>query len=194
LKATADHLRQRPDLSHVRRHIRDDMEMTTAWQGLTASIGDSERAELVVQPMAPSGVSVSLRSLEDTLFGPIVSFGMAGTASELLGDVAYRIPPLTDSDAADLVRDVRASPLFFGYQGSEAVDVAAIEELIQRLARLKDDLPDVRELDLGLVLVSAHGARVLRASGCLAAVKAGRSEVLTRRLTGPSSMEDTLIT
>ena len=90
---------------------------------------------------------------------------MAGTPSELLGDVAYRIPPLTDSDAADLVRDLRASPLFFGYKGSEAIDVPAVEELIQRLARLKDDLPEVGQLNLGLVMAGAEGMEVLRASG-----------------------------
>ena len=87
---------------------------------------------------------VTIGGFEDALFGPIVSFGMAGTPSELLGDVAYRIPPLTDADAADLVRDVRGSPLLFGYRGSERVDVPAVEELVQRMARLKDDLPEVQ--------------------------------------------------
>jgi acyl-CoA synthetase (NDP forming) len=194
LKATAAHLRQRPDLAHVRHHIESEDDMRVAWLNLSAVIDDPSQAEFVVQPTAPDGISVTVGSLEDTLFGPIVSFGMAGTASELLGDIAYRIPPLTNSDAADLVRDVRAAPLFFGYRGSEGVDVQAIEEIVHRLAQLKDDLPDVQQLDLGLVLASADGAQVLRASGCLSAVKAGRSDVLTRRLTGPSSSEDTLIT
>ena len=93
--------------------------------------------------MAAPGIPISIGVLEDALFGPIVSFGMAGTPSELLGDVSYRIPPLTDSDAADLVRDVRAAPLFFGYRGSEAIDVPAVEELIHRLAQLKDGIPEV---------------------------------------------------
>jgi acyl-CoA synthetase (NDP forming) len=194
LKATAAHLRQRPDLEHVHRGIGSEAQMKAAWLSLTSLIGDPTRADFVVQPTAPPGISVTIGSLEDTLFGPIVSFGMAGTASELLGDIAYRIPPLTDFDAADLVRDVRAAPLFFGYRGAEGVDVAAIEQIVHRLAQLKDDLPDVQVLELGLVLASADGARVLRASGSLAAVRAGRSDVLTRRLTGPSSSEDTLIT
>jgi hypothetical protein len=194
LKATAAHLRERPDLEHVQHGITSRTAMETAWRELTSLTGDPSRADFVVQPTAPPGISVAIGSLEDTLFGPIVSFGMAGTASELLGDIAYRIPPLTDSDAADLVRDVRAAPLFFGYRGAEGVDVPAIEQIVHRLAQLKDDLPDVQVLDLGLVLASADGARVLRASGSLSAVKAGRSDVLTRRLMGPSSSEDTLIT
>jgi acyl-CoA synthetase (NDP forming) len=194
LKATAAHLRERPDLEHVQHDIASRTAMEAAWRELTGLIGDPSRADFVVQPTAPPGISVTIGSLEDTLFGPIVSFGMAGTASELLGDIAYRIPPLTDSDAADLVRDVRAAPLFFGYRGAEGVDVPAIEQIVHRLAQLKDDLPDVQVLDLGLVLASADGAQVLRASGSLSAVKAGRSDVLTRRLTGPTSSEDTLIT
>jgi len=111
----------------------------------------------------------------------MVSFGMAGTPSELLGDVSYRIPPLTESDAADLVRDVRAAPLFFGYRGSERVDVASIEEVISRMAQLKDDLPDVERLDLGLVLAGAEGCRVLRAAGRVLHLVDMRSDSLARR-------------
>ena len=67
--------------------------------------------------MSHAGIPVTIGSFEDALFGPIVSFGMAGTASELLGDVAYRIPPLTDSDAADLVRDVQGVAALLRLQG-----------------------------------------------------------------------------
>ena len=196
LKATANRLRQRPDLSHVWRAIDDLDDMATAWHNLNELIDDPQHADFVVQPMAPPGIPVSIGSLEDALFGPIVSFGMAGPPSELLGDVSYRIPPLTDADAADLVRDVRAAPLFFGYRGSEAIDVAGIEQVIARLAQLKDDLPDVERLDLGLVLAGAQGCRVLRASGRVHALTDVRTDSPARRLAdtvgsdavGPSPM------
>ena len=61
--------------------------------------------------------------MEDPLFGPVVSFGIAGPLTELLGDRSYRIPPLTEHDAADMVREIKASPMLFGYRGSEVVDV-----------------------------------------------------------------------
>lgn len=190
LKAAAQHLRQRPDLAHVWRSISDEHDMTDAWRNLTAVIDDPDRAEFVVQPMARPGVPVSIGSLEDTLFGPIISFGMAGTASELLGDVSYRIPPLTDSDAAELVREVRAAPLFFGYRGSEPINVARIEQLVLRVAQLKDDLPEVEVLDLGLVLVGADSLEVLRANGRVRPVEDARSDWFTRRLTVPAGGED----
>jgi acyl-CoA synthetase (NDP forming) len=193
LKATADHLRQRPDLAHVWRSIADEHDMRAAWDELNSMIDDPGCAGFVVQPMAAPGVPVTLGSMEDALFGPIISFGMAGTPSELLGDVSYRIPPLTDQDAADLVRDVRASALLFGYRGSERVDVAGLEELVQRLAQLKDNLPEVQRLELGLVLVGAESVSILRASGRIAPVVNARSDWYARRLTGPSGLDDTLI-
>ena len=188
LKATAERLRQRPDLSHVWRAIETADDMATAWHGLGELIDDPHTADFVVQPMAPPGIPVSVGSFEDALFGPMVSFGMAGTPAELLGDVSYRIPPLRDTDAADLIRDVRAAPLFFGYRGSEAVDVASIEEVILRLAQLKDDLPDVEHLDLGLVLAGSRGCRVLRASGRVLPLADVRSDSLTRRMPGPTGV------
>lgn len=194
LKATATPLRQRPDLAHVWRSIDDEIDMHTAWTNLTERIDEPDDADFVVQPMAKSGIPVRIGALEDRLFGPIVSFGVAGTLSELLGDVSYRIPPLTDSDAADLVRDVRAAPIFFGYRGSERIDVASIERLIQRVAILKDELPEVENLDLGLVMAGVEGAEVLRVTGRVAPVREARSDWFTRRLTGPVGGEDTLVT
>ena len=186
LKATADHLRNRPDLAHVWRNIDDVTAMRAAWDNLHAIVDDPEHAGFVVQKMADPGIPVMIGSIEDELFGPIVSFGMAGTASELLGDVSYRIPPLSEADARDLLAEVRAAPLLFGYRGSEAVDVARLEDLVHRVSRLKDDLPEVQALDLSLVLAGAGSARVLRACGRLRPVADARSDQFTRRLAGPA--------
>lgn len=192
LKATADRVRHRPDLAHVWRAIDGPDDMAAAWKNLTGLVEEPERAGLVVQPMAPPGIPVTIGSLEDTLFGPIVCFGIAGAPSELLGDVAYRIPPLTETDAADLIREVRAAPLLFGYRGSEGVDVTSLEELVLRLAQLKDDLPQVQVLNLELVLTGVEGTSVLRATGRVASVPGARSDWFARRLSGPSSAADTL--
>jgi acyl-CoA synthetase (NDP forming) len=91
--------------------------------------------------------------MEDPLFGPIVSFGLAGDAVDLLDDVAHRIPPLTDVDVHDLVRSVKASPRLFGYRSTPALDVAGLEDLLARVSRLAEDLPEVAELVLDPVVV-----------------------------------------
>jgi acyl-CoA synthetase (NDP forming)/RimJ/RimL family protein N-acetyltransferase len=185
LKATALHLQQRPDLSHVWRNIDDEAEMRDAWHTLNEIIDDPAAADFVVQRMAPPGIPVTLGSMEDPLFGPIVSFGVAGAPSDLLNDRSYRIPPLTDTDAAEMVREIGAAPLLFGYRGSERVDTGRIEDLLQRLARLKNDLPEVAALDLPLVLAGAQGCSVLAASCRLAPVRDSRSDWFARRLSVP---------
>ena len=108
---------------------------------------------------------MAIRSIEDPLFGPVVSFGISGPLIELLEDRSYRIPPLLGGDAAAMVREIKSSPMLFGYRGSEVVDVAAVERLILRVAQLQNDLPQVSSLDLSLVLAGADGVKVLTAAG-----------------------------
>jgi acyl-CoA synthetase (NDP forming) len=161
LKATAEPLRHRPDLGTVRLDIADEEELRAAYQTMTARLGAAAR--LSVQAMAPPGVATVIRTADDPSFGAVVSFGLGGVATELLGDRGFRVLPLTDRDAAELVRSVRAAPLLFGYRGSEPVDVAALEALLLRVARLADDLPEVAELELNPVIVAVHGTSVLGA-------------------------------
>ena len=182
LKATAEHLRQRPDLAHVWRNIDNEAEMRDAWDSMHALIESPQAAGFIVQRVAVPGVPVTIGGMEDPLFGPVVSFGVSGVATELLGDRSYRIPPMHSGDASDMVREIRAAPLLFGYRGSEEVDVDAAEHLLLRLAQLKNDLPQVRSLELNLVLVGAEGATVLNAVGRVEPVTDARSDWFVRRL------------
>ncbi|GAB3264833.1 bifunctional acetate--CoA ligase family protein/GNAT family N-acetyltransferase [Nocardioides dilutus] len=190
LKATAEHLQERPDLAHVWRNVDNAEEMKDAWNSLRALVGPPEQAGYVVQKNAPPGVPIAVRSIEDPLFGPVVSFGISGPLTELLGDKSYRIPPLGDRDAAAMVREIRASPMLFGYRGSETVDVAAVEQLILRLAQLQHDLPQVASVELSLVLASVSGLSVLTASARVEPVADPRSDWFVRRM--PAHPGDTI--
>ena len=190
LKATAEHLRERPDLAHVWRNVHNAEEMKDAWNTLRELVGPPESAGYVVQKNAPPGIPIAIRSIEDPLFGPVVSFGISGPLTELLGDKSYRIPPLGDRDAAAMVREIRSSPMLFGYRGSETVDVAAVEQLILRVARLQHDLPQVASLELSLVLAGVSGLSVLTASARVEPVADPRSDWFVRRM--PSHPGDTI--
>ena len=190
LKATAERLRQRPDMAHVRRNIVSDEDMREAWAALTDIITDPDEPAFVVQKTAPPGVPVAIGGLEDPLFGPAVSFSISGALTDLVGDRAYRIPPISALDAAETVRAIRAAPLLFGYRGSEQVDVPAVEDLIRRVAQLKSDLPQVAQLDLMLVHATTDGVSVLHATGRVAPVADPRSDTFVRRLNAPAG--DTL--
>ena len=184
LKATAKHLRHRADLGGVRLDIAGDVELLEDLADMRAQLADvGGQTGLVVQAMAPVGVACVVRSTEDPLFGPVVEFGVGGPPTELLGDIARRIPPLREGDVADLVRSVRAAPLLFGHRGAEPVDTDALEDVLSRVSVLADDLPEVADLELNPVVVSGRGAAVLSARIRLAP-PVGRTDTDRRQLPG----------
>ncbi|WP_328493527.1 GNAT family N-acetyltransferase [Streptomyces sp. NBC_00414] len=168
LKTTAPHLRHRADLGGVRLDLADEEQLRRAYAELTSLFGQPEELRPVVQAMAPRGVDTVVRAVIDPAAGAVLSFGLAGAASELLGDTAHRLIPVTDRDAASLVRSIRTAPLLFGWRGSAPADVAALEELLLRLSRLVDDHPEVVSVSLEPVVVAPRGLSVLGASVRLA--------------------------
>lgn len=168
LKTTAPRLRHRADLGGVRLDLADEADLRRAYDELTARLGDPAELLPVVQAMAPRGVDTVVRAGVDPAAGAVLSFGLAGAPSELLGDIAHRLIPATDRDVAELVRSLRAAPLLFGWRGAEPVDTAALEELLLRVSLLADDLPEVVAVTLEPVVVAARGLTVLGASVRLA--------------------------
>lgn len=143
----------------VRLHLRDEHTLADAWE----SLGLAEDGRATVQAMAPRGVDTVFGVQDDAAFGALVSFGIGGVATELLGDRAFAAIPVTDHDAADLVRGPRAAPMLTGYGGAEPADLDAQADVALRLSRLADDLPGVAELRVGVV-ASPSGAHVLWAT------------------------------
>jgi len=110
--------------------------------------------------VATGGVEMVVGVAHDPLFGSVLTCGVGGIATELLGDRTRRLLPLTDVDAAGMWRDLKAAPMLTGHRGSTPVDTAAMEDLLLRLARLAEDLPEVAALDLDPVIVGSDGAAV----------------------------------
>jgi acyl-CoA synthetase (NDP forming)/RimJ/RimL family protein N-acetyltransferase len=182
LKSTVGALRHRVDLGGVRLDLGGPGELR---QAIAAMRLDVERsgvggAAFEIQSMAPKGAACVLTSSEDPRFGPVVSFGLAGDAVDLLGDVSHGVAPLTDVDVAEMVRSVRAAPRLFGYRGVPPLDVAALQDVLSRVAVMADDLPELHSLELHPVVVGEHGAAVLAARIELAA--AGRTDSSRRAL------------
>ncbi|MGW4925241.1 bifunctional acetate--CoA ligase family protein/GNAT family N-acetyltransferase [Streptomyces parvulus] len=168
LKATAPHLRHRADLGGVRLDLADEEQLRRAYAELTDLFGKPAELRPVVQGMAPRGVDTVVRAVIDPAAGAVLSFGLAGAATQLLGDTAHRLIPVTDRDATSLIRSIRTAPLLFGWRGSAPVDAPALEELLLRVSRLVDDHPEVVAVTLEPVVVAPHGLSVLGASVRLA--------------------------
>ncbi|MDA5284998.1 acetate--CoA ligase family protein, partial [Streptomyces sp. Isolate_45] len=164
LKTTAPHLRHRADLGGVRLDLTTEAELRRSYEELTDSLGKPAELLPVVQAMVPRGVDTVVRSVIDPAGGAVLTFGLAGVASELLGDTAHRLVPATDRDAAALIRSIRTAPLLFGWRGSDPVDTRALEELLLRLSRLVDDHPEVVGVSLEPVVVATEGLSVLSAT------------------------------
>ena len=107
---------------------------------------------VIVQPMLAGGAELLAGVVQDPVFGPLVAFGPGGIFAELIGEAAFRIAPLTDVDAEELVDGGKAGRLVAGFRGAPAADRSALVDLVLRLARLGEDLPSVAELDLNPVL------------------------------------------
>ena len=95
--------------------------------------------------------------VQEPVFGPLTVFGLGGVATDVLDDHAARLTPLTDVDAGELIRSVRAAPLLLGHRGRPAADLPALTDMLLRISRLADDLPEVAELDLNPVIARPDG-------------------------------------
>ncbi|KAB1150028.1 GNAT family N-acetyltransferase [Streptomyces luteolifulvus] len=148
----------------VRLDLRGDAQVRAAYRDFELRFGHVMTGA-VVQPLAPRGIELFAGVVQDEVFGPLVLFGLGGTASEVLADQAARLAPLTDHDVHDLITAPRCAPLLFGLDAPGPVDLAGLEQVLLRLSRMASDLPQLAEADLNPVLalrdrVTALDARV----------------------------------
>ncbi len=109
-------------------------------------------APVLVQPMIRGGAELLAGAVQDPVFGPLVAFGPGGVFAELIGQAQFRLAPLTDLDAEELVHAGKAGRLVAGFRGAPPTDAAALVDLLLRLSRLAGDVPELAELDLNPVL------------------------------------------
>src|SRR5262249_26572654 len=115
----------------------------------------------LVQPMLHGGVECLIGVVTDPIFGPLIAFGLGGVMTEVIGDVAFRLHPLTDRDADELMDSVKASRLLHGFRGSPPADIPALREVLLRISQLVEDVPEVNELDINPLIVREAGAGVV---------------------------------
>jgi len=96
---------------------------------------------VLVQQMVQNGVELMIGVAPDPLFGPLIAFGLGGIHVEILADVRFRVTPLSDQDAREMVREIRGYRLLQGYRGHPPADIEAIQEVLLRVSRLVEDIP-----------------------------------------------------
>ncbi|MFI5371068.1 MAG: acetate--CoA ligase family protein, partial [Candidatus Eisenbacteria bacterium] len=166
LKLVSDTITHKSDVGGVMLDLRDDAQVRVAFTGIERNLDRrgqrSEMTGVLVQPMVRSGIEVIVGITRDPSFGPLVMFGLGGVQVELIKDVVFRVTPLTDLDANQMVHGVRGARLLDGYRGAPPGDVPALEEVLLRLSQLAGDHPVISEMDLNPLRVMEPG------QGCIA--------------------------
>jgi len=169
VKLASRQIVHKTEVGGVRLNLHDGAAVRQAFDAIQAQLARENKLDamdgVIVQPMISAGVELMAGVIGDPLFGPLVAFGLGGIHVEILKDVCFRITPLTDRDAHEMVRSIRGYRLLDGYRGHPPADIPAIEDLLLRLSRLVEEVPEISEIDLNPVfaLPPGQGCRIIDA-------------------------------
>jgi acyl-CoA synthetase (NDP forming) len=161
VKLASTQLVHKTEIGGVRLDVKDETQVHQAFAEMRQSLATAGHLHalegVLVQPMIRGGLEVMVGVTHDPVFGPLIAFGLGGIHVEILGDVCFRVTPLTDRDAAEMVRSIRGYRLLQGYRGHPPADVAAIEDMLLRVSLLVERVPEISELDLNPVFALPPG-------------------------------------
>lgn len=155
LKVVSPSALHKSDVGGIALGVEGDAEVDAAFEQVFNSVPDPEG--VLVQQMVPGGHEVLIGMTTDPNFGPLIVFGLGGVFVELLGDVSFRIHPISDLDASEMVREIKTARLLQGFRGMPEGDLAALEEALLRISQLVHIVPELEEMDLNPVLVQPPG-------------------------------------
>jgi acetyl coenzyme A synthetase (ADP forming)-like protein len=148
-------------------NLADEAAVRRAFDGICQRLNRDDRLNAMdgvsVQEMILGGLEVMIGAVEDPLFGPVLAFGLGGIHVEILGDVVFRVGPLTDQDAHDMIHKIKGYRLLQGYRGDPPADTAALEEILLRLSRLAEEVHEIAEIEFNpvIALTPGNGCRIL---------------------------------
>jgi acetyltransferase len=171
LKLIARDVSHKSDVGGVILDIRNTDELVSAFMKMLGRVEryglERSSAGVMVQEMVSGGRELVLGMASDPHFGPVMMFGLGGIYVETLKDVAFRLWPLTDLEARDMIGSIRSLPILKGSRGEEPIDFATLEETLLRLSQLVGDFDDLAEIDVNPYMASS---------------KAGQSKVVDARM------------
>lgn len=169
VKLSSRRIVHKTDIGAVRLNLMTEQEVREAYDAIQGRLAQDRNLDamdgVLVQPMLSGGVEVMVGTTRDPLFGPLVAFGLGSIHVELVKDLQFRLAPLTDHDARTMIRGIKSFPLLTGYRGRPASDLKAIEDVILRISKLCEEIPEVSELDLNPIFAfpPGQGCRIVDA-------------------------------
>jgi acyl-CoA synthetase (NDP forming) len=173
LKISSKDITHKSDAGGVKVNLKDKTEVERAYDEImTAAKKKFPNAVIEgisVQSMAKSGIEVIMGMIKDPSFGPVIMFGLGGVFVEVLKDVAFRIVPIEESDAEDMINEIKGKKLLEGYRGQDPADVACLQQMLLKLSDFVNTTPEIEEIDMNPVFSYKDGAVVVDARIILSA-------------------------
>jgi len=162
LKVVSPDIAHKSDVGGVKLNLKDNDAVGAAYDEIIANsqkaVIDARIAGVAVQHMAPQGTEVIVGMTTDPQFGPVMMFGLGGIMVEVLKDVSFRLVPLAERDADQMIGEIKGRPVLEGVRGQPASDLKALRNTILKVSEFVEKHPEVRELDLNPVFAYPDGA------------------------------------
>jgi len=172
LKIVSPDIAHKSDVGGVALNLADGAAVAAAYDRIMAAARAAQPSArlngVAVQTMAEPGAEVIVGMSKDPQFGPVLMFGLGGIMVEVLKDVSFRIVPLTDRDADQMIRDIKGFPVLQGVRGQPPADLPALRRLIAQVSGFVEAHPEIEELDLNPVFAYPNGALAVDARIVLA--------------------------
>jgi acetyl coenzyme A synthetase (ADP forming)-like protein len=153
VKLASERVVHKSDIGAVRLNVPDEAALHRAFD----EIQQPDMDGIVIQSMIRNGQELMIGVAEDPLFGPLIGFGLGGIHVEILADVSFRVTPLTDRDAEEMICAIRGYRLLEGYRGHPPADIPALQEVLLRVSRMVEDIPEIQEVDLNPIFALPPG-------------------------------------
>jgi len=163
LKIVSPDILHKSDAGGVKLRLADEFGVRSAYQQIMKSVKayrpDAELTGILVCETLPAGLETIIGMTQDVSFGPAIMFGLGGVFVEVLRDVSFRVLPLTKADAHEIIREIKGFTLLKGIRGETPKDVEALADLIVKVAKMVEENPEIKELDINPCFVYPSGAR-----------------------------------
>lgn len=167
LKIVSPDIIHKSDVGGVMLNLKNAKDVRKAYRQIMENVKkhkkDAEILGVLVQEMAPPSTEVIVGAIKDPQFGHALMFGLGGVFVEVLKDVTFRIVPINEEEAYEMISEVKAYPLLKGYRGMPPADINSIVQILLKTSRLVSEHPEIKELDLNPIMVYEKGAKTVDA-------------------------------
>jgi acyl-CoA synthetase (NDP forming) len=167
MKIVSPDILHKSDAGGVKLNIQDEREAKLAYQEIIFNAKkynkEAKISGIIAYSMIPQGTEIIIGMMKDPHFGPVIMFGLGGIFVEILKDISFRILPLEERDAEEMISEIKGYQILKGIRGEEPKDIEAIKDLLLKISQLTLDNPEIKEIDLNPVFVFNQGLQVVDA-------------------------------